>query len=103
VLRFYRDVFGWDTHTASDAPDFRYSTLGEGEGALAGVMDDTVLPEGGPGPRWEVYLGVDDADAAVTRVDELGGKVLAPPEDSPYGRLAEVADPTGAAFRIVGV
>ena len=29
-IAFYRSVFGWDTHTASDADDFRYTTLQRG-------------------------------------------------------------------------
>jgi predicted enzyme related to lactoylglutathione lyase len=98
---FYRQAFGWDTHTMSDTPEFRYTTLGEGEGQLAGIMDDTV---GGvePGPaHWAIYFGVGDTDAAVAKVVELGGAVVTPPTDSPYGRLAEVADPGGVRFRLV--
>ena len=44
---FYRDVFKWDTHVAGDTPEFRYTTLGEGEDQLAGIMDASAfLPEG---------------------------------------------------------
>jgi hypothetical protein len=33
--------------TVSDTPEFRYTTLGEGEGQLAGVMDASgFLPDG---------------------------------------------------------
>ena len=35
----HREVFGWDTHAMSDTPEFRYTTLGEGESQLAGIMD----------------------------------------------------------------
>ena len=28
-VAFYRDVFGWDAHTAGDTDEFRYTTLGE--------------------------------------------------------------------------
>src|SRR5258706_16070982 len=46
-LNFYRDVFSWDIHTVGDTPEFRYSTLGADEAALAGVMDaSSFLPEG---------------------------------------------------------
>jgi predicted enzyme related to lactoylglutathione lyase len=44
---------------------------------------------------------VDDADAAVTRAAELGGSVISPAEDTPYGRLATVADPAGATFKLM--
>ena len=101
-VRFYRDVFGWDTHAVSDTPEFRYTTLGEGDGQLAGIMDAAAfLPEGEPA-RWSIYFGVDDTDAALARIMELGGSVVTGAEDTPYGRLAEAADPTGARFKLVG-
>ena len=40
-VRFYEDVFKWDAHAVSDSPEFRYTTLGEGDDALAGIMDAT--------------------------------------------------------------
>lgn len=101
AVGFYRDVFGWDTEVASDAPEFRYTTLGRGADQAAGVMDSTAfLPEGTPA-HWTVYFGVADADATVARVGELGGTVVTPPEDTPYGRLATVTDPSGAVFRLI--
>lgn len=100
-VQFYREVFAWDTHSQSDTPEFRYTTLGEGGDQLAGIMDASAfLPEGVPA-HWSVYFGVADADAALVRIVELGGSVLQPAEDTPYGRLAQAADPTGAAFKLV--
>jgi predicted enzyme related to lactoylglutathione lyase len=99
-VRFYEDVFKWDAHTMSDAPEFRYTTLGEGDGALAGIMDATAfLPEGVP-PQWSIYFGVDDTDAALARISELGGSTVTPAEDTPYGRVASATDPTGAQFKL---
>lgn len=99
-LAFYRSVFGWDLHTMSDAPEFRYTTLGEGETALAGLMDDTGhTPEGTP-PHWAFYVQVADADDAVARVGELGGTVEMGPADTPYGRLVGITDPTGARLML---
>lgn len=98
---FYRQAFGWDTHTMSDTTDFRYTTFGEGDDALAGIMDASgFLPDGVPA-HWSVYFGVDDTDAALEKVVALGGAVIMPAEDTPYGRLAHVADPTGAMFKLV--
>ncbi len=102
AVRFYREVFGWDTHTMGDEPEFRYTTLGEGDDALAGIMDGTGhLPEGVPS-HWAIYFGADDTDATVDQVAKLGGSVLDPPQDTPYGRLAVVADCNGASFRLMG-
>jgi uncharacterized protein len=102
AIDFYHDVFRWDTHTVPDTPpDFRYTTLGEGDAAMAGIMDASGLLSAGVPAHWAVYFGVADTDAALERVGRLGGSVVATPEDTPYGRLAAVADPTGAEFRVV--
>jgi predicted enzyme related to lactoylglutathione lyase len=37
----------------------------------------------------------------VARVVALGGAVVHAAEDTPYGRIAQVADPTGIEFRLV--
>lgn len=101
VLPFYREVFGWDVHTVSDAPEFRYSTLGKEEDGLAGVMDDSVhAPEGSPS-FWATYIHVADADATAAQAADLGGSVEMPPEDTPYGRLAVLSDTTGSRFHIM--
>jgi predicted enzyme related to lactoylglutathione lyase len=100
-LAFYRNVFRWDTHAVSDTPEFRYSTLGDGDSMLAGVIDAaSFLPEGEPA-NWKVYFGVADTDAALAKIVELGGSILMAAEDTPYGRLAMAADPNGAAFKLV--
>ena len=102
TTKFYRDVFKWDAHVMADEPGFRYTTLGEGDDSLAGIMDATAfLPEGVPA-HWSVYFGVKDADAASAEIVELGGSIVLPTEDTPYGRLATVADPTGAVFKLRG-
>ena len=101
AVQFYRDVFKWDAHVAGDTPEFRYTTLGEGESQLAGIMDASAfLPEGVPA-HWSIYFGVEDADAALAKITELGGSIVRPAEDTPYGRLAEAADPTGAHFKLI--
>jgi predicted enzyme related to lactoylglutathione lyase len=100
-VSFYRDVFQWDIHVEADSPEFRYTTFRQGDAALAGIMDASgFLPDGAPA-SWNVYFSVDDADKALAQVDELGGSIVIPAEDTPYGRLATATDPTGAVFRIV--
>lgn len=101
AVGFYRDVFGWETHTAADEPGFRYTTLLEGEQQRAGIIDASpFLPAGAPS-QWFVYFRVADADAALATVTALGGTVLVPAEDTPYGRLATAADPCGAVFKLM--
>jgi predicted enzyme related to lactoylglutathione lyase len=101
AVNFYREVFGWDTHVVSDTPEFRYTTLRHDDGWLAGIMDASgYLPEGVPA-HWSVYFGVEDTDAALAKIVDLGGSILTAAQDSPYGRLATAADPTGAVFKLV--
>ncbi len=100
TVDFYRDVFGWSTNTYSDTPDFRYTTLRAGADDLAGIMDASQLSEGAA-PGWTIYFGVEDTDAALERAVELGGKVTQEAKDTPWGRLAQAADPTGTAFKLM--
>jgi predicted enzyme related to lactoylglutathione lyase len=58
------------------------------------------IPDGQPdaSPRWGVTFAVDDADAIAARAAELGGRVVMPPVDVPWSRMAVIADPQGAIF-----
>ncbi len=101
AVAFYRSVFGWDTRVVGDSDEFRYTTMREpgGDGDLAGIMDaSSWLPTGTA--AWSVYWEVDDVDATVAKADALGGSTLDAPEDTPYGRLATLADPAGARFKL---
>jgi uncharacterized protein len=101
AVAFYREVFRCETQVVGDEAGFRYTTLVHGTEMLAGIMDaGAFLPEGAPA-AWSVYFGVDDADAALAKTVELGGTIDTPAEDTPYGRLAVAADPTGARFKLV--
>jgi uncharacterized protein len=102
AVEFYRSTFKLDSSVMGDSDEFRYSTLrpkGE-EREVAGIMDASAfLPEGVLG-GWSVYWDVDDAAAAVAKVRSLGGTVIADAEETPYGQMATVADPTGATFKL---
>jgi uncharacterized protein len=101
-VSFYRSAFLWDTNVISDTDEMRYTVMRDpsGEGELAGIMDaKAFLPEGQPA-QWSIYWQVDDAAATVARVKALGGSVVMDVEDTPYGRLAAVADPAGAQFKL---
>jgi len=101
AVDFYRAVFKWDTHVHADSPEFRYTVLGDGENQEAGIMDAAAfLPVGTPS-TWSIYFGVDNTDDALARVDKLGGRVVQPAQDTPYGRLAEAVDSTGASFKLM--
>jgi predicted enzyme related to lactoylglutathione lyase len=100
AIEFYSRTFGWDIHPAIDSPEMRYSTFGEGDAALAGIMDaSSWLPAGAPS-QWSLYFRVADVDAALTRITDLGGSIVEAAVDTPYGRLATAADPGGVQFKL---
>ena len=73
TVAFYRDVFGWDTQTVGDTPEFRYTVMQHGEEQLAGIMDASgFLPEGVPA-HWSVYFGTEDTDATPGHDHQPGG------------------------------
>jgi predicted enzyme related to lactoylglutathione lyase len=100
ALKFYQSVFNWKTQTVGDTDDFRYSTANHGEVSFAGLMDTSnFLPEPAPS-HWSMYVGVENVDASCESVARLGGTVLDGAFDTPYGRIAHVADMCGARFRL---
>ena len=100
--QFYDAVIGWVVGTAHD--EVGYRMIGRTDGGNAGG----VLPlspemrEHGARPVWLGYIGVDDVDATVARVEEKGGKVLMPAWDvDTIGRIAMVTDPQGNPFYLM--
>jgi len=94
---FYGGLFGWDTPP--------------GPPEMGGYVVATVdgKPVAGIGPKmdpnmptvWTTYVNVDDADATAAAASGAGGQVLVAPMDIPEaGRMAIVADPTGAVIGI---
>lgn len=114
AVRFYEAVFGYDVEAVdptADGADGSGGSGGSGEDAhltlsldgtpVAGVHGAGDALPLSQGPHWRTYFSVEDPDATVRRAAELGGRVLRPPRDSPYGRLAGLADPEGARFSVI--
>jgi len=99
---FYERVVGWRTEDASTAA-LPYAIFRAGSAEVGGLMElPTDARRMGATPRWVGYLAVDDIDARVERLRQLGGSVFVPPTDSNIGRVAIVADPQTATFGMVG-
>lgn len=97
---FYTAVFGYRTEPLAMAgPDYTTFAL-PGEEAPLGGMGGMMGADGQPA-HWIVYFGVADAAAAVVAAEGAGGSVLMRDFDTPYGRMAGLADPAGAAFWVV--
>jgi uncharacterized protein len=99
---FYGSVFDWGDQAEESERAGTYTIWTVGEAMVGGMIDMNAIemPAEIP-PHWLVYFNVDDADAAVERVQAGGGSVMNGPIDIPVGRFAVVADPFGAAFAVI--
>ena len=85
---FYGGLFGWTT---------RYLTVKNVEAVNGGMREKQ--PE--EPPNWSVYFAVEDVDAALARVTELGGGAIAGPfEMAGTAKTAVARDPQGAVFAL---
>jgi len=103
-------------NSAAESTEFHTGLLGISSSKMPGPIDYTMLDVGGEDlagviqitedtgpvpPHWVVYFGVDDVDAAVTKVESPGGSVEVPLADiSGIDRFAGLKDPQGAMFFI---
>jgi uncharacterized protein len=104
---FYAAVFGYEYGDMS-SDGFSYATLLiNGQQVVGGIG---AFPAGDGGPAgdegahqafWGVYFGTADTDESVELLTSRGGAVIRPATDSPYGRMAIVADNQGAVFSLI--
>lgn len=104
---FYREVLHWellDTPMGGGTAYTLASPAGEGrDAAHGGIMQ---LPpenlEAGTLSGWHPYFRVADCDGTAEAARAHGGTAMIPPTDMPgVGRLAMLADPTGARFAVL--
>lgn len=100
AIPFYANVFGWVANTApmGGTTYTEWQLDGRTVGGMI-QMDDNFPPD--VPSHWLSYFAVDDTDATVAKVTQLGGSVMVPPTDIPPGRFAVVADPHGAVFAVI--
>jgi predicted enzyme related to lactoylglutathione lyase len=96
---FYGSLFGWTFDDQPDPDGGAYSiALIDGQSVAAIAPQSPMLVENKVPPRWNTYIAVDDVDAAAAKVVGAGGQLLMEPFDvMEAGRMAFVADPSGAA------
>jgi predicted enzyme related to lactoylglutathione lyase len=100
---FYRALLGWTTEA------FGTLLLWRLPGYVGGVPEQPVSREvvavmaragDDEAAHWRVDFWIADADAAAARATQLGGSVVAAPEDAGPFREAVLADPAGANFSV---
>lgn len=91
AAHFYGELFGWETD--DDNPmGYRRVDPGGDRGIPGGIW---------PAPPeatsfFQLFVEVEDVDAAVAKAEELGGSVVIAPQSMPEGdRMAVIHDPEG--------
>jgi uncharacterized protein len=92
---FYTKLFGW-TVEPFEGGATRYLTIKAASKANGGMRE--AQPQ--EPTYWLVYFAVDDVDAAMNRVKELGGRAIAEAFDIAMARIGVVQDPQGAVFAL---
>jgi predicted enzyme related to lactoylglutathione lyase len=98
--KFYTAVVGWTVQAFDQSPQPYDMWVRPGGGPIGGVMD--IPPGMNFPPHWEMYVAVDNLDAAVGKIEKLGGRGLGPLIEVPQvGRMRTMQDPDGAVFAIL--
>lgn len=97
--RFYSQLLGWELERTPTPMGDYY--IGKQHGhEVAGLMAQGPELSGTP-PVWTMFVNVADVEETVTKTEEAGGRVLEQPFDIPDGRVAMIADPTGAMLGVI--
>lgn len=98
AAKFYQRIAGYDVQIVDVHGDVKYLMLKKDDRFRGGIVH---IPWKTMKPEWVPYIAVDDVSAIVDKAKALGGKVLIAPDLSDKeGRLAMIADPSGAIFSI---
>jgi uncharacterized protein len=90
---FYTAVLGWE-YDDNPIPGGQVYTIAKRDGKAVAALFDSEQP-----PHWNCYVTVASVDDTTRRAGELGAHVVAEPFDvMDAGRMAVIADPTGAAL-----
>lgn len=93
---FYNKILGWEYETNDDG----YVSI-KNNGRYNGGMMAMDESYGEMPSVWTVYFNVEDFDASVKKVEELGGKIMVKAEAPGVGPFAVINDPTGATLSIM--
>ena len=96
AVEFYSDLFGWAATRISRANGSDYIQL-----ELDGVPFGGIASRPGETSRWLPYFAVSDVDAVCEKAFKVGTDID-PLLNTVPGRVARIADPTGAEMFVIG-
>ncbi len=102
VSDFYKEVVGWEKVGLSmgDYDDYCMNNPGE-EVPAAGICHARGVNANLP-PQWLMYIQVENLDASLEKVKNMGGKVIGDKREWGDGFYCLVQDPAGAHVMLCG-
>lgn len=99
--KFYTELFGWEPTDSPIGPDMVYTIYKINGKDVAASYEKTGHDMQHVPTHWACYVAVTSADETAAKAKSLGGTVVQEPFDvMEHGRMAVIADPTGAHFCI---
>lgn len=86
---FYQTVFGWNVRERGDGE----TAFDDGAGHVSGTWTTARKPADDPGFR--LYISVEDAEAAGSRIQQAGGTIETPPDMTQVDIVGFFRDPAG--------
>jgi predicted enzyme related to lactoylglutathione lyase len=96
-ISFYRGMIAYEKKVFMTQAETKYYVLRSEDRGRAGVVKITLE---GVSPHWMPYIAVEDPSQIVSRVEELGGKILLGQEGIAGNTAAIIADPSGGVFTV---
>jgi len=97
AVSFYTGLFGWQAENTLPADADRTFHVCKLRGRDVAAIGSPLPEAAPPTPVWTTYVQVESAEETAAKASEAGGSVpVGPVESLDRGRLAFVADPSGA-------
>ena len=99
LQEFYATLFGWQIDANNP---LNYGRVQPGIGGPVEGVGGGIASTGDAPPRVSVYVQVVDLEETLARVEQMGGRRVLPPMDTPGGpTIAQFADPEGNIIGLV--
>lgn len=102
VATYYAQVARWNTMLHGEGPQKVITAVSEG-GVYAGVWfpaEQGAAELNASGSQWTTYFGVKNIVDAAKNAQEHGGDIIVQPQNTKFGQIAILADPTGAPLTV---
>jgi predicted enzyme related to lactoylglutathione lyase len=101
LTRFYQGIADYtvvDDTRSTESDDYFLRANGFARAGVGPLLADDILP------NWLPYVRVEDVMSSIMKVTQLGGTTIVEPDPTLFGgKLAVIADPSGAALGIVQI